>query len=329
MKKLILFLNLFAIAINLNAQITTTKVAPLKQTETISSNEPYDSLTNTVGFDLKKIIGQDLYLPCKSKILQQYGYSGFLNDYNNDSYIDTKNIYKCCSGGNSTYSKLNGKYFTVLDYYKHPKSNENSTLYGNTYFLKLKEKESGDIVYYRYYADVNSWDFIVVGYFQKLKTSDEFIGKKYVVRGNNWMSENEPMTDIETGSPVHNFNPGDIWTCVDITIEEKYCELSLILQNQNKEKITLGISYAKNASYNKWVVPFNMNQYYEKKFGKEAWLDILSGKVKIGMTKDACKISWGEPKDINRTVVSNKISEQWVYDSNYLYFDNNVLTAIQ
>lgn len=56
---------------------------------------------------------------------------------------------------------------------------------------------------------------------------------------------------------------------------------------------------------------------------------ILDRKVQIGMTDEQVKLSWGNPRTINRTVMVNHVSEQWVYGSTYLYFDNGVLTSWQ
>ena len=57
---------------------------------------------------------------------------------------------------------------------------------------------------------------------------------------------------------------------------------------------------------------------------------MLSGKVKIGWTKEMCIESWGKPDDINKSTGSYGVHEQWVYgDSNYLYFENGKLTDIQ
>lgn len=55
------------------------------------------------------------------------------------------------------------------------------------------------------------------------------------------------------------------------------------------------------------------------------------GGVYIGMTKQQVLASnWGRPSDVNRTTGSFGTHEQWVYGgSNYLYFENGVLTAIQ
>lgn len=60
------------------------------------------------------------------------------------------------------------------------------------------------------------------------------------------------------------------------------------------------------------------------------WENIKNEQVQIGMSKQECTLSWGEPKTINKTTTINNIHEQWVYKSDsYLYFDNGFLTAIQ
>lgn len=67
-----------------------------------------------------------------------------------------------------------------------------------------------------------------------------------------------------------------------------------------------------------------------KKYGKRNALLILENAVQIGFTKEMCVEAWGEPYDINRTVTRNSIHEQWVYGiGRYLYFEGNILTAIQ
>lgn len=55
------------------------------------------------------------------------------------------------------------------------------------------------------------------------------------------------------------------------------------------------------------------------------------GGVRVGMTKEqVLKSHWGAPNNINRTVMVNGTSEQWVYgQGQYLYFTNNILTTIQ
>jgi len=52
-------------------------------------------------------------------------------------------------------------------------------------------------------------------------------------------------------------------------------------------------------------------------------------KVEIGMTAAQCRISWGSPNSVNRTITAYGVSEQWVYPGGYLYFENGILRRIQ
>ena len=67
-----------------------------------------------------------------------------------------------------------------------------------------------------------------------------------------------------------------------------------------------------------------------RKYGTAIANLIIQGKVRIGMTKQMCLESWGEPDDINTTIGSYGTHEQWVYGNGYyLYFENGKLTNIQ
>lgn len=305
-------------------QITTTKVAPKVDHVDIT---PYDSTENYLELSPMKYVGQELYLNGKSKRLREYGYADFVLDYNKSTLANTSNIYKCCEGYNSKYDDLNGKYFRVLDVIKHPKAASGNTtdeyLYGKKWFLKLQEKESGDIVYFQYNGKFeDTFPFIVVGFFEKQKkrvAGMEFIfSEKYLANS----------TEITTGKPISNII-GQVWKCVDLTIEEKYYSLSLILENNLGEKTTVSYDgvFGKYHLGRAYTVSETAN--YRKLFGSDNFDLVLQGKVKIGFTKEMCRLSWGEPNDINETITSGKKSEQWVYEKNYLYFDNGVVTAMQ
>lgn len=55
------------------------------------------------------------------------------------------------------------------------------------------------------------------------------------------------------------------------------------------------------------------------------------GGASIGMTEAMVqRTCWGKPRRVNQTLTGSGRHQQWVYgDSNYLYFDNGVLTSIQ
>jgi hypothetical protein len=67
-----------------------------------------------------------------------------------------------------------------------------------------------------------------------------------------------------------------------------------------------------------------------KKYGsKEIAEKIMAKKIWLGMTSEMAIESWGRPSDINKTVGSWGVHEQWVYRDTYLYFENGVLTSWQ
>jgi hypothetical protein len=65
-------------------------------------------------------------------------------------------------------------------------------------------------------------------------------------------------------------------------------------------------------------------------WSERVWKAIEEEKVFVGMTSDQAKLSWGKPKDVNRTNTGSNIHEQWVYASgSYLYFEDGLLTTVQ
>jgi hypothetical protein len=62
----------------------------------------------------------------------------------------------------------------------------------------------------------------------------------------------------------------------------------------------------------------------------EIWSAIEEGRVVIGMTPEEARMSWGNPKSVNRTVTALGVDEQWVYnDLTFIYFRDGKVTAVQ
>jgi hypothetical protein len=78
---------------------------------------------------------------------------------------------------------------------------------------------------------------------------------------------------------------------------------------------------------------YNDLYFYRKNPIKPTWTQdvvkiIKQRKVKISMTTEQVIISWGKPDDINKSVGSWGVHEQWVYgDGHYLYFEDGILTS--
>ena len=189
--------------------------------------------------------------------------------------------------------------------------------------MKLEERTSKDILYFEYSSKLDyEFPFIVVGFFEKQKALT--LGKEYVIIDELLVDSN----DIETGKAIIK-KTGEIWKCIDLTIDEKYYSLKLVVKNVVGEKITIYYDDVFSKKSRKNVYSKTEADIYKKKFGPVIFKTILQGNVTIGMTKEMCETSWGEPKSINKTITSNKKTEQWVYSNNYLYFENGILKTIQ
>ena len=158
----------------------------------------------------------------------------------------------------------------------------------------------------------------MVGFYEKAK--EKIVGKEFVFKEGHLS-----QLDIVTGKPI-TFKTGSKWKCTDLTIEEKYYNLAVIVVNSAGATTTARYEIF---DFGNFPIEAKEADKLKAKFGAGNFEIILQGKVKIGMTKEMCKLSWGEPNDINRTISSGRNSEQWVYDENYLYFDGNKLTTIQ
>jgi len=65
-------------------------------------------------------------------------------------------------------------------------------------------------------------------------------------------------------------------------------------------------------------------------YGKEIGQKLLDGYYWIGMTDDMARVSLGKPRNINKSVGTWGVHEQWIYYNNmYLYFKNGKLDSYQ
>lgn len=183
-----------------------------------------------------------------------------------------------------------------------------SNYYGN-YYLELVEKNTKDTVYFHYENneyDYQDFEFKISSYLEKKKK--QYLDKKFVFKDN--------IIDDKSKT-------GSIWTCVEIK-DFQY----LIFENEEKTRMLQYITFMDD-NPNYYFSMIKVNQL-KNKFGVSNFNLILSGKVKVGMTKEMCEYSWGKPEDINKTTGSWGIHEQWVYSGgSYLYFENGILKTIQ
>ena len=100
------------------SQIPKISISDINESPKENIPVSYDSMQNFLGANAYLYKGQELLLLEKPVELRNYGYQDFFVDYNKTSVLDKSNIYKCCSTSSeffSSYDKLAGKYFMVLD----------------------------------------------------------------------------------------------------------------------------------------------------------------------------------------------------------------------
>ncbi|QHT70174.1 hypothetical protein GXP67_27775 [Rhodocytophaga rosea] len=301
------------------AQITPAKSGMYELTSKVS--QPYDSTRNFLGTDVNQYIGQELYVLPQSEDFRKYGYRDFVVDYKKTFPDDKTNLYKLYNKS-TKYEAVAGRYFKVLDVYKHPHADQDYYLAGK-FFLKLQAKDTKEILYYEYDPKYEStFPFLVMGYYEKMKKIN--VGKNFILRGNNWWSTGKTIKDLDTGVAV-DLSKGDTWKCIDFIVDEKYYTTEYLLENENKKHIPIRIQDINNTKY---VFEESKAAAYKNKYGAENWNKILEGVVKIGWDKEMCRLSWGEPKQVHVILIKGKRNEQWVYEDENLYFDNDHLAVI-
>lgn len=323
------------------SNITVTKIHPKIDK---NNNLHYDSIKNYLGRNVDKYIGQELYLLGKQKLLRTFGYSGFHTNEDMDKFFentykpfkaekkanisDYQKVYDSLNNKGksmfSDYDLLVGKHFKVLDVIKKKVSwDTTGEIYKNQYFLKLKELESSDIVYYDYDTESDAeFDFLVVGYLEKLKK--KFIGKTYVF-SKSYYSLNQSPNDINTGEEI-KYCSYDKWKCTDVIISDEDYRLYLVLKN-SKNNALLGNQDSGFLETNLWVGIYTEKQAnnYLMKFGSSNWNLILQGIVQVGMTKEMCKLAWASPILITNTGLK---TELWTYTDESLIFEKGLLKKI-
>ena len=292
MKKF-LKLTFFLIVSTSYSQIGITKVKEEKKEEIV-----YDSLYNFPGKNLEVLIGQELFLKPKSETLIKYGYDNFLKDYKR-SFVDKKNIYlKQKDGYNTEYDSIESKYFKVLD-----------VIRDNYNFFKLLNTHNKDTLYYRISSlSESSFEFIVKGYFEKLSSTIK--NQRFILKdGIKALNDDLPINEM-TKEPM-------FWKVESVTLEDKYYSIVFNMINDNGEQKT----FYKTSVFRSGFTEKEFNAIKEKY--PTYYNKILQGKIAIGMPKEAVILSWGKPNKIN----NSSYNEQWVYESQYLYFKDGKLTS--
>lgn len=306
-----------------SAQISTSHRAE-KVEETVVVK--YDSTKNFLGKEnVTSYIGQILYVNGVHESSQEYGYRDFKTE-------KEPPVLECRYGKpskksqfNTLYEDLVGKYFIVEDVQHHSQWKEDKLIYGSKYWFKLKNRDdSNDVCWYQYDGEYeHSFPFITLSYFNYLKTN---IGKKFVAAytiKDGEVKSRISSTEFNTGETITQ-SKDDRWECIDVTIEDEYYYIELIIKNQEGQVSSVNaedlfplygrLRLYEESEYNALV----------KKYGADNMDRVRQQKIKVGMPKELLIMSWGEPDRINR---SSAGPDQYVYDDQYVYVEGGKITA--
>lgn len=154
-------------------------------------------------------------------------------------------------------------------------------------------------------------------------TYDEESGKY----GSVTVLVSSPLKVIDVWWGTESDNP--IWIIVETSTGEKGF-IRTRFSYTNSYAVSIESDIINYTSHRPWVTKFSESDLKRKyDWSDEIWKSITANKVRIGMTKEQVTLSWSAPSDINQDIYEDTVREQWVYDTQYLYFEGDKLIAIQ
>jgi len=174
----------------------------------------------------------------------------------------------------------------------------------------------GDILY----GDTNTLNMVVyIPSESKVKVIEQ--GEKYFKviykEYTGWALKTRLVTEADYFKIVEELNAKKRAKELVDKQERNKAEQARLKAKQEREKAQLDVLYKRRVDLTK---KYGSQEIAEKIMAKKIWL---------GMTSAMALESWGRPEDINRSVGSWGVNEQWIYVNTYLYFENGILTSYQ
>lgn len=354
------------------AQIGTRDLPGSASAAPVADVNKYDSLYGVVAEkNLKMYIGQEVFFLPKQhtpevKLTYTAAYSNIYTSLPNGyKFQNRDNTYKPVVDGTSAhtlYDAVAGKYFTILEMID---KTEVSVSKGNGLYLKMKQRDNGDIVYfdlgrYNTYEQAERTEYILAGAFAKLQ--QVYLNKTFYTRNRL------ELVDANTGKAV-TVNSGEELICTDVTLTtegdySRYLPSLIFKTKAGVEVVDRKTAYIDITKYSRIYMPKAEKDSLDKekeaqdeiaavkdkanaeqnakdlaqrkadmirKYGEKYGALIAENKVAIGMTKTMCVSAWGQPSDVNSTTTAYGTRDQYVYRDrgSYLYFEGDKLVTIQ
>lgn len=172
-----------------------------------------------------------------------------------------------------------------------------------------------------------------IEHYKKLFTGKTYYPLEKMVFYRTFFSVDDKIKDPYTGE-LFELNRTDAMEFVKITILDSvksYPEVVAIFK-VGKRQVALFISEFHPNSYSfrnfeTFFLDKKDSDRIKSRYGQKAWQAMMDGKIQIGMTTEMVRIAWGSPEKINDSASAYGTHEQWVYGSQYVYFENGVCTG--
>lgn len=254
---------------------------------------PYDSLTpfHQTYKVYPRLPGQVLFF--QGEVNDPHGYADAF--YTGNPLKGDATIYRKREEGNfnSTVPEaVVGKYFDVVKVFVKQNSR---------YCLLLRERQSGDMIYYKP-GIITDAHFVCVGNYEKMKQLH--LGRTFYSLGKRADLVGGGTECLEARLP---------FKAVDIAVELRGYGAYLILEGTDGKRY-------KASPYGNVVEGFVKKEHLDSliaRFGKDDGEKIAFETVEPGMTVEMLKESFGEPFKVTRTTFKGKAAELWWYPEGY------------
>lgn len=255
---------------------------------TIQNAPPYDSLANVESRSFVSLPGQTLYMHGAKNDSRGY-YEVFFTG----NFLDGEKhpVYKADGVSMTPAKAVVGKYYEVLKVWTN-------TTYGTGYCILLREKESGDEIYYKPYTYPRC--MTCLGFYEKLK---RYIGQTFLSLSKKVETENgEVITPAE----------GAEYRCVDIGLKMNSDGAFLIMEGTDGVKVE---AFPTGDEVYEFVSTGRISSL-EKQYGKKFGRLIAFRKADTGMTKEMVVAAWGEPYRKREIKKEEGTLETWIFSDN-------------
>lgn len=219
------------------------------------------------------------------------------------------------------YDSVIGKYYLVSNV-----TMSDNNFYLTHYCIELKEKESGEIVYFIFDVNSKKFDnfstiiFLTLGYYEKMKKT--YVNQEFYANRSKYQT-------FETNKDV-NIPFKTKFKCIDVGVElDQYSSFYAIMENPKYGKVR-GVFEEDQINKIRNFVPISEYNLCIKRYGSYYGPLVMKKQVTLGMTRSMVREIKGNAKKVNYTEGSYGLHEQWVYGGGtYIYFENDRVTSIQ